>query len=141
MKEPELVFSGLIFLVPAYVAWYDGREVSAAALTVLTLTSSIWHTIHEEWFRPFDFAAMVFVTSLEVYNSVNAGVNGIVISLFAVLYTFIVYYWGYMDGTFAFGPTRSIQMISHASIHIFAAAAITANLLAMRENEKTSLQT
>lgn len=33
MKEPELVFSGLIFLVPAYVAWYDGREVSAAAIT------------------------------------------------------------------------------------------------------------
>jgi hypothetical protein len=141
MKEPELVVSGLAFLIPAYVAWYDGRDVSAAALSVLTLTSFIWHTIHEEWFRPFDFAAMVFVTSLEVYNSVNAGVNGIVISLFAVLYGFIVYYWGYMDGTFAFGPTRSIQMISHASIHIFAAAAITANLLAMRENEKRHVQT
>lgn len=81
MKEPELVASGFAFLVPAYVAWTGGQTVSAAALAFLAVTSSIWHIIHEEWFRPFDFIAMLIVIVLELMNSMRAGVDGIVLAI------------------------------------------------------------
>jgi K+-sensing histidine kinase KdpD len=141
MKEPELVASGLAFLVPAYVAWTGGQNVSAAALAFLAVTSSIWHIIHEEWFRPFDFIAMLVVIVLELMNSMRAGVDGVVLAILVCTYGVIAYHWGYTDSTFCFGQSRSRQMTSHALIHILAAIAITLNLWTIQENEKSSSQT
>ena len=86
MKEPELVASGFAFLVPAYVAWTGGQAVSAIALALLTVTSSVWHTIHQEWFRPVDFLAMLSVIVLELMNSMRAGVDGIVLAVLICTY-------------------------------------------------------
>ena len=141
MKEPELVASGLAFLVPAYVAWTGGQNVSAAALAFLAVTSSIWHIIHEEWFRPVDFLAMLAVIVLELMNSMRAGVDGIVLAILICTYGLIAYHWGYADSTFCFGVSRSRQMTSHALIHILAAIAITLNLWKIQENEKSSTHT
>lgn len=141
MKEPELVASGFAFLVPAYVAWTGGQTVSAAALAFLAVTSSIWHIIHEEWFRPFDFIAMLIVIVLELMNSMRAGVDGIVLAILICTYGVIAYHWGYADKTFCFGESRSRQMTSHALIHVLAAIAITLNLWTIQENEKSSSQT
>ena len=136
MLEPELVASGFVFLVPAWVAWTGGQWLSAVLLVTLTVTSAIWHSIHQEWFRPFDFTAMVAVIVLELYNSYRAGAGGVVLGLLSCLYGFIAYHWGYADGTFCFGSTRSRQMTSHASLHVVAAIAITLNLWTIQENEK-----
>lgn len=136
MKEPELVASGFAFLVPAYVAWTGGQTVSAVALAILAVTSSIWHIIHEEWFRPFDFIAMLVVIVLELMNSMRAGVDGVVLAILICTYGVIAYHWGYTDRTFCFGQSRSRQMTSHALIHILAAIAITLNLWKIQENEK-----
>ena len=136
MKEPELVASGFAFLVPAYVAWAGGQTVSAAALTLLVVTSSVWHMIHQEWFRPVDFLAMLSVIVLELMNSMRAGVDGIVLAILICAYGIIAYYWGYTDRTFCFGDSRSRQMTSHALLHILAAIAITLNLWKIQENEK-----
>lgn len=141
MKEPELVGSGFAFLVPAYVAWTGGQTLSAAALAILAVTSSIWHTIHEEWFRPFDFLAMLVVIALELMNSMRAGVDGVVLAILICTYGVIAYHWGYTDSTFCFGESRSRQMTSHALIHILAAIAITLNLWKIQENEKASSHT
>ena len=138
MKEPELVASGFAFLVPAYVAWTGGQAVSAIALALLTVTSSVWHTIHQEWFRPVDFLAMLSVIVLELMNSMRAGVDGIVLAILICTYGVIAYHWGYTDRTFCFGDSRSRQMTSHALIHILAAIAITLNLWKIQENEKSS---
>lgn len=138
MSEPELVVSGLAFLIPAYVAWAGGQTVSALALVILTLTSSIWHAWREPWFRPFDFVVMVSVVLLELYNSINAGVKGVVIAILVCLYGLIAYYWGYADRTFCFAVSRTRQMTSHALLHFLAAAAITLNLWTIQENEKAS---
>lgn len=132
MKEPELVLSGFVFLVPAYVAWMGGQWVSAVAMSFLVISSTIWHTIHQEWFRPIDFLAMVTVALLELYNSVQAGVGGIVLALLVTLYALIAYHWGYIDSTFCFGPSRGVQRLSHAVIHIVAAVGITLNLWAIQ---------
>jgi hypothetical protein len=140
MKEPELVASGFAFLVPAYVAWTGGQTVSAAALALLAVTSSIWHIIHEEWFRPFDFLAMLVVIVLELMNSMRAGVDGVVLAILICTYGLISYYWGYVDNTFCFGESRSRQMTSQALLHILAAIAITLNLWKIQENEKSSTQ-
>ena len=136
MREPELVASGFAFLVPAWVAWTGGQWLSAVLLATLAVTSAVWHTIHEEWFRPFDFTAMVAVIGLELYNSYRAGAGGIVLGILSCLYGFIAYHWGYMDSTFCFGDSRSRQMTSHALLHIIAAVAITLNLWTIQENEK-----
>jgi hypothetical protein len=136
MREPELVASGFVFLVPAWVAWTGGQWLSAVLLVILTVTSAVWHTIHEEWFRPFDFTAMVSVIGLELYNSHRAGAGGVVLGILACLYGFIAYHWGHMDSTFCFGDSRSRQMTSHALLHIIAAIAITLNLWTIQENEK-----
>lgn len=141
MKEPELVASGLAFLVPAYVAWTGGQTVSAVALAILAVTSSIWHIIHEEWFRPFDFLAMLVVIVLELMNSMRAGVDGVILAILICTYGVIAYHWGYTDKTFCFGESRSRQMTSHALIHILAAIAITLNLWKIQENEKSSSHT
>ena len=138
MKEPELVASGLAFLFPAYVAWTGGQTVSAVALSILAITSTIWHIIHEEWFRPFDFIAMLVVIVLELMNSMRAGVDGIVLAILICTYGVIAYHWGYTDRTFCFGESRSRQMTSHALIHVLAAIAITLNLWKIQENEKSS---
>jgi len=140
MKEPELVASGFAFLVPAYVAWTGGQTVSAITLSILAVTSSIWHTIHEEWFRPVDFLAMLAVIVLELMNSMRAGVDGVVLAILICTYGLISYYWGYADKTFCFGESRSRQMISQALLHILAAIAITLNLWKIQENEKSSTQ-
>jgi len=141
MKEPELVASGFAFLAPAYVAWTGGQTVSAAALAILAITSSIWHTIHQEWFRPVDFLAMLSVLVLELMNSMRAGVDGVVLAILICTYGLISYYWGYVDKTFCFGETRARQMTSHALVHILAAIAITLNLWKIQENEKSSPHT
>jgi hypothetical protein len=138
MLKPELVASGFAFVVPAYVAWSGGQTVSAAALALLTVTSSIWHSIHQEWFRPFDFLAMLAVIALELINSMRAGVDGIVLAILICTYGLISYYWGYTDRTFCFGASRSRQMTSHALLHVLAAIAITLNLWKIQENEKSS---
>jgi len=138
MKEPELIVSGLTFLVPAWVAWTGGQWVSTVALLTLTATSTVWHTIHQEWVRPFDIAAMVVVVILEFYNSVLAGVDGIVLGLLACLYGFIAYYWGYVDSTFCFGQSYAQQMRFHAILHVVVATVFTLNLLKIQENEKSS---
>ena len=138
MKEPELVASGFAFWVPAYVAWTGGQTVSAAALALLAVTSSIWHTIHQEWFRPLDFLAMLSVIALELMNSMRAGVDGVVLAILVCTYGLISYYWGYTDHTFCFGQSRSRQMTSHALLHVLAAIAITLNLWKIQENEKSS---
>lgn len=141
MLEPELVASGFAFVVPAYVAWTGGQTVSAAALALLAVTSSIWHSIHQEWFRPFDFLAMLTVITLELMNSMRAGVDGIVLAILICAYGLISYYWGYTDRTFCFGQSRSRQMTSHALLHVLAAIAITLNLWKIQENEKSSRHT
>ena len=141
MKEPELVASGFAFLVPAYVAWTGGQTVSAVALSILAVTSTIWHTIHQEWFRPFDFLAMLTVITLELMNSMRAGVDGIVLAVLICTYGLISYYWGYTDRTFCFGQSRSRQMTSQALLHVLAAIAITLNLWKIQENEKSSRHT
>lgn len=141
MLEPELVASGFAFWVPAYVAWTGGQTVSAAALALLAVTSSIWHSIHQEWFRPFDFLAMLAVITLELMNSMRAGVDGIVLAILICTYGLISYYWGYTDRTFCFGQSRSRQMTSHALLHVLAAIAITLNLWKIQENEKSSRHT
>jgi hypothetical protein len=141
MLEPELVASGFAFVVPAYVAWTGGQTVSAAALALLAVTSSIWHSIHQEWFRPFDFLAMLTVITLELMNSMRAGVDGIVLAILICTYGLISYYWGYTDRTFCFGQSRSRQMTSHALLHVLAAIAITLNLWKIQENEKSSRHT
>ena len=141
MKEPELVGSGFAFLVPAYVAWTGGQTLSAVALAILAVTSSIWHAIHEEWFRPFDFLAMLAVIALELMNSMRAGVDGVVLAILVCTYGVIAYHWGYTDSTFCFGESRSRQMTSHALIHVLAAIAITLNLWKIQENEKSSRHT
>ena len=138
MIEPELVASGFAFLVPAYVAWTGGQTVSAAALAFLAATSSIWHSIHQEWFRPFDFVAMLVVIALELINSMRVGVDGVVLAILVCTYGVISYHWGYTDRTFCFGATRSRQMTSHALLHILAAIAITLNLWKIQENETSS---
>jgi hypothetical protein len=140
MKEPELVASGFAFLVPAYVAWTGGQTVSAITLSILAVTSSIWHSIHEEWFRPFDFIAMLVVIVLELMNSMRAGVDGVVLAILICTYGVIAYHWGYTDRTFCFGETQARQMTSHALIHVLAAIAITLNLWKIQENEKSSTQ-
>lgn len=141
MKEPELVASGFAFLVPAYVAWTGGQWLSAGLLTALAMTSSLWHTIHQEWFRPFDFVAMLAVIALELMNSMRAGVDGVVLAILVCTYGIVAYYWGYVDNTFCFGVTRSRQMTSHALLHILAAIAITLNLWKIQENETVSSHT
>ena len=141
MKEPELVASGFAFLVPAYVAWTGGQTVSAGALAFLAVTSSIWHTIHHEWFRPFDFLAMLVVIALELMNSMRAGVDGVVLAILVCTYGLIAYHWGYTDRTFCFGESRLRQMTSHALIHVLAAIAITLNLWTIQENEKVGEHT
>ena len=140
MKEPELVVSGLLFLIPAFVAWNGRQWISVLLLSILTVTSTIWHTLHEEWFRPYDFTAMLSVFVLEVYNSSLAGADNILLGMLVCLYGLIAYYWGYMDTTFCFGESRSQQMLSHAFIHVIAATVITLNLLKLQENEKTHSQ-
>jgi predicted anti-sigma-YlaC factor YlaD len=105
------------------------------------VTSSIWHIIHEEWFRPFDFIAMLIVIVLELMNSMRAGVDGVVLAILVCTYGVIAYHWGYADKTFCFGESRSRQMTSHALIHILAAIAITLNLWKIQENEKSSSHT
>lgn len=141
MKEPELVISGLSFIIPASVAWRGEQWVSAGLLSLLIVTSTIWHTFHEEWFRPFDFAAIVSVLTFELYNSFNTGIDVIVFGLLTCVYGFIAYYWGYIDSTFCFAETRSNQMIFHAVLHVLASITITLNLLKLQENEKTSTHT
>jgi hypothetical protein len=136
MKEPELVFSGLIFLVPAYVAWTGGQILSAIALLLLTTTSTIWHVFHEKWFQPIDFIAMCTVFLLEWINSVRAGIEGIILTLLACIYGLIAFHWGYLDSTFCFNQSYTYQMVYHAWIHVLAAGVITLNLLKLQENEK-----
>lgn len=138
MKEPELVLSGFVFLIPAYVAWTGGQWLSTVLLTTLVITSSLWHTIHEEWVRPFDLAAMVAVFLVEIYNSSLAGADHLVIGILSCLYGLIAYQWVYVYTTFCFGESRIRKMVSHAMIHVVAATVITLNILKIQENEKSS---
>lgn len=117
IPEPFLVFSGLSYLIPAYVAAKAGLSYSLASTLFLTFTTIGFHGTRQDWLFQLDLLAILNFNIIAIYNIYKVGPAAVLLWCVAVPYSILSYFGGQRYGVLSFDPNWHIQMFFHSFIH------------------------
>lgn len=123
IPQPLLVFSGLLYLIPGYIAYKKQNTYTCASSIILAFTSVGFHGTRHEYFFVIDAIAMLnyvfhgasrayFLTEKEQF-----------VVWFSIVYGFVTHIFGKKYNVLSFDPNWNLQMFFHSLIHIFSSYA------------------
>ena len=117
IPEPVLVFSGLSYLIPAYVAYSARLDYSLFSCLFLTFTTVGFHGTRQEWLFQLDLLAILNYNICAIYNVYKVGPAAALIWYVAISYSILSYFGGQRYAVLSFDPNWNIQMFFHSFIH------------------------
>ena len=118
IPEPILVISGITYLFPFYVAFYNNKLYDAATYLFLTFTTVGFHSTRNETLFLLDCCAIINFLLRTYYLSLYSSNISQIIFLSSVIYSLISYFIGKYYRIMSFNPDWNTQMFYHSLMHL-----------------------